>query len=70
MGTTELHANSDGYVLCPIRGEVSVEWCEGCPFRIDLDDHGGRVVVVCDPGPDALRDAWAGPLREDPPPWA
>jgi hypothetical protein len=48
---TQLHADADGYVMCPHRGEISGEWCEGCPDRLSIDGHGDRVVVVCEVGP-------------------
>lgn len=69
MEPTRLHANTDGYVLCPRRGEVSVEWCEGCPYRVRIEQRGDSVVVVCEAGPGALFDAWAGPLRDVPELW-
>ncbi len=47
MSETELHGNTDGYVLCPLRGEVPVRCCAGCPNLLRLDDRGERAVVLC-----------------------
>lgn len=49
----ELHADIDGYVRCPRRGEISAEWCQGCPDRVSIDRDGDRLVVVCAVDPDA-----------------
>ncbi len=69
MARTELPGNSDGYVLCPLRGEVSAEWCEGCPFRMTVDRSGDRPVVVCDPSPGPAHPMWWSPLRDLPDIW-
>lgn len=68
---TELHADGDGYVLCPHRGEVSVEWCEGCPDQVSIEGDRGRVVVVCEVGPPygPTGDEHLSPLRDVPELW-
>jgi len=66
MGVVELHEDGDGYLMCPRRGEIDVQWCLGCPRRIRVSYEGGRAVVVCDPGSDPPHDRQAGPLRDVP----
>lgn len=43
----KLHADPDGYLACPRRGQISAEWCEGCPYRLSVDSVGDRIVVEC-----------------------
>ena len=70
MTTTELHEDMDGYVVCPRRGCISVEWCEGCPDRVGTEHRGGRAVVVCtaEAGDGADRRG-SSPLRDLPEIW-
>lgn len=66
----ELHADPAGYVVCPRRGQISVEWCDGCPYRLSVDSVGGRIVVACAaaPLPGTVATA-AGALRDLPDLW-
>jgi hypothetical protein len=62
-----------GYVDCPRRGEISVEWCLGCPYLLRLDHlDDGRTVVHCDADPDPLAGGHAtdNPLHEVPALWS
>lgn len=61
----ELHADMDGYVLCPRRGEISGEWCEGCPDLVNIERSGGRVVVMCDAEKTVGHYDRSSPLRDD-----
>ena len=45
--TKTLHV-SDGRVSCRIRGDIDVDGCVGCPRLVDLQDEGGREIVLCD----------------------
>jgi len=69
MTGTELYLDDDGYVSCPRRGDISAEWCEGCPFLTRIERSGGRVVVVCDPGPRAADLTWSSGMRDVPDLW-
>lgn len=69
MTETLLPANDDGYVLCPRRGEISVEWCEGCPFLTRTEQHGDRMVVVCEPGDVSADEVWTSAMRDVPDLW-
>jgi hypothetical protein len=61
-----LHEDSDGFLVCPRRGEIDVQWCLGCPRRLRVDYEDGRAVVVCDPGSERPHARDAGPLRDVP----
>lgn len=69
MPKMEIRADDDGYVVCPRRGEISVEWCAGCPFRLHIDDGGDRVVVTCGAEPLAGVGSWPSVLRDVPDMW-
>lgn len=69
MTETELHANDDGFVLCPRRGEISAEWCEGCPFMTRIEHHGDRKVIVCEPGEVSADEVWTAGMRDVPDLW-
>lgn len=60
-------------IACPVRGEVDVEWCSGCPRRVSIDRAGNQTVIVCDQGilPRRYHQArtGAGPLRDVPDIW-
>jgi hypothetical protein len=62
----ELHEDDDGYLVCPRRGEIDVQWCFGCPRRLRISFEGERAVVVCDPGEARGHSREAGPLRDVP----
>ena len=69
----ELHGNADGYVLCPLRGEISVDRCEGCPYRASVHRSGLRAVVTCNPADssDLLRHlSWSSAVPEDREMWS
>jgi len=67
MGVIELHEDSDGYLVCPNRGEISAQWCIGCSRRLRIDYEGDRASVVCDPGSsEPPHPRSAGPLRDVP----
>jgi hypothetical protein len=68
---SEVQADAEGYVVCPRRGDISVEWCEGCPHRLSIQSHGGRIVVVCAAGPQSRRvgDVSSSLLRDVPDLW-
>jgi hypothetical protein len=59
----------DGYLLCPRRGEIDVQWCLGCPRRVRVSHRDGRTVVACEPGSERSHDHQAGPLRDVPEPF-
>jgi hypothetical protein len=69
MTIERLTANSDDRVNCARRGEIDVEWCLGCPRRIETESDGDRVGIVCDPGTDDRRSHDPGPLRDLPDIW-
>lgn len=69
MEEIELHANDDGYVRCPRRGEISTEWCEGCPFLTRVERSGGRTVIVCEPGDLSADLVWSSGMRDVPEIW-
>ena len=66
-----LVSDADGYVQCPHRGQISAEWCEGCPDMVSIDEDGAGIVVVCVGGPPHGRAEMgtASPLREVPDLW-
>jgi hypothetical protein len=71
MATITLSTNQNDRIICPLRGEISVEWCLGCPRRVSVDYLGHQTVIVCDPGiaPERYRDphgAAAGWLQDVP----
>jgi len=68
---TELHVDADGYLACPRRGDISVEWCEGCPHRRSIAGNGERTVVVCvaDPEEVTALDGRSSPLCDVPDIW-
>ena len=69
MTIERLNTNSEDRVKCPRRGEIDVEWCFGCPRRVDVERDGDRVVIVCDPGTDDRSSHDPGPLRDLPDIW-
>jgi hypothetical protein len=66
VGIIELHEDHEGYLVCPRRGEIDVQWCLGCPRRLRVTYEGDRAVIVCDPGSGPIHDVAAGPLRDVP----
>ena len=66
MAVVELHEDNDGYLYCPQRGEIDVQWCLGCPGRIKITYKDRRAVVVCDPATDKPHRRDRGPLADVP----
>jgi hypothetical protein len=66
MGAVTLHEGADGYLCCPRRGDIDVQWCLGCPRVLRVVYEGERAVVVCDPGSRSAAVPGAGPLRDLP----
>ncbi|MCU1346296.1 MAG: hypothetical protein JWL70_2562 [Acidimicrobiia bacterium] len=67
MGIIELHEDTDGYLVCPNRGQISAQWCVGCDRRLRVSYEGERTVVMCDPGPpESEHSRSPGPLRDVP----
>jgi hypothetical protein len=66
VGIIELHEDDEGYLNCPARGEIDVQWCLGCPRRLRVTYEGDRTVIVCDPGSEPPHDRQADPLRDVP----
>ena len=66
VGIVELHEDGEGYLVCPLRGEIDVQWCLGCPRRLRVSYEGDRTVIVCDPGSGPPHDRQAGALRDVP----
>lgn len=61
-----LTTDSQGFVECPRRGEISAEWCEGCPRRVHLEGSATAPdAVVCVPGTDVAPTTWE-PMRFPP----
>ena len=52
----------DGFVRCPLRGELPVGVCAVCPFRTRTERSGERVVVVCEPEAQAADLVWTVPV--------
>jgi hypothetical protein len=69
MATIELHEDEDGYLYCPRRGEIDVQWCLGCSRRMKVTYENGRAVVVCDPATHVVHEQAGGPLAEVPEPF-
>lgn len=66
----ELHADPDGYIACPQRGQISAEWCEGCPYRFSVDSVGNRIVVECAAAPQiGAAGTTSSALRDVPDLW-
>ena len=71
--TTRLTTDIAGYLACPRRGDISVDWCSGCPVRVDITDTpDGVVIVLCDSEPSRGpgHSGSASPLRDLPALWA
>lgn len=69
MTIVRLPTNCEDRVNCPRRGEIDVEWCLGCPRRIETERDGNRAVIVCDPATDDRFSHDPGPLRDLPDIW-
>lgn len=50
MSKVRLTSDSNGDVICPVRGLIDVEWCFGCGNRAQARYDGAGAVIDCDPG--------------------
>lgn len=66
MTTERLVVNSDERVDCPRRGEIDVEWCFGCPRRVNVQRRRNKTTIVCEPGTGYWYSHDPGPLRDVP----
>lgn len=67
--TTELRTDADGFVLCPRRGRIDVEWCLGCPHTTAYAFEGDDVLITCEPPECAGPTDEAAQLRQVPDLW-
>ena len=58
----------DNMVECPRQGDIHVEYCMGCPRRLDVTGDKHRTIVICDPGDVQSGPLWE-PLRSPPAPF-
>ena len=61
----ELHEDDNGYLHCPVRGDIDVQWCLGCPQKLRVSYEGERAVIHCDPDSEHPHDQ-AATLRDVP----
>lgn len=57
-----------GLIKCPRQGDMHVEYCMGCPRRINVSHDEHRTIVICDPGEERGGPLWE-PLRSPPAPF-